>query len=121
MPGRWSTRWVNNPTTVAINAAAAYRLTRLWLRDDLPPLPAARAAIASAAADYENTHQGAEHPLLPLSYCWWCAGFWIAAGVVALASSPLAPLWRPIALALAYSATTGALSDLDERGTGAAE
>ena len=38
-----------------------------------------------------------------------------------LASSPLAPLWRPIALALAYSATTGELSDRNERGTGAAE
>ena len=121
MPGRWSTQWANNPTAVTVNALAAYRLTKLWLHDDLPPLPGLRAAIARRGEHWEEAHDGAEHPLLPLTYCAWCAGFWISAGVTLLASSPLAPLWRPIALALAYSATTGELSDRNERGTGAAE
>jgi hypothetical protein len=107
MPGRWTTRWTQDPVQVAVNAAAAARLTRLWLHDDLPPLPRLRAAIAKGAARYQETHNGAEHPLLPLTYCAWCSGFWVSAAVVALASSPLAPLWRPVALALAYSATTG--------------
>lgn len=102
---------------MAINAAAAYRLTRLWLKDDLPPLPAVRAAIATKAARYEDAHNGAEHPLLPLSYCWWCSGFWISLGVVVLASSPLAPLWRPLAHALAFSTTTGLISRHDQGGT----
>jgi len=107
MPGRWTTRWMNNPVDVAVNAAASARLTRLWLYDDLPPLPRLRALVARGAARYAQTHNGSEHPLLPLTYCAWCSGFWIGAGVVALASSPLAPLWRPVAYALAYSATTG--------------
>jgi hypothetical protein len=107
MPGRWSTRWTHNPLEVAVNSAAASRLTRLWLRDDLPPLPKVRAAIATRAAAYEEAHEGRPHPLMPLTYCAWCSGFWIGAAVIALASSPLAPLWRPVALALAYSATTG--------------
>ncbi len=115
MPGRWSLDWAQNPTALAINAAAAYRLTRLWLTDDLPPLPAVRARIAAAEAAHEDRHDGAEHPLFPLSYCYWCAGFWISAAVTVVASSPLAPLWRPLAVALALSATTGLTSQHDDQ------
>lgn len=93
------------PLWASISVAAAYRLTRLWLKDDLPPLPTVRAAMARRFIAYETAHEGESHPLEPLTYCWWCAGFWFSLTAAILESVPATRrLWRPLALALASSA-----------------
>lgn len=103
------------PLWAAVTVGAAYRLTRLWLKDDLPPLPELRAAMARRFIAHEHAHEGKEHPLLPLTECPWCAGFWISAGAVALELFPVTRRWwRPLALALASSAVVGFLSLHDE-------
>lgn len=40
-----SLAWTASPLWLAVNALAAYRLTRLWVADMLPPLPRVRRAI----------------------------------------------------------------------------
>jgi|SRR5687768_2048078 len=94
-----------SPLWAVVTVMAAYRLTRLWLKDDLPPLPAVRALLGRKVAAYEAEHEGRAHPLEPLTYCWWCAGFWVSLGAVVLESVPATRRWwRPLALALASSA-----------------
>lgn len=106
-------KWTRDALTVAVTAAAAFRLTRLWLRDSLPGVVDVREAAVAALE--ERAPDGEEHPLLPLTYCAWCAGFWISAAVVAVASTPqLAPLWRPLSTVLAVSAVVGVASAHDE-------
>ncbi len=106
-------KWTRDALTLAVTAAAAFRLTRLWLRDDLPGVLHAREAAVEALTS--RVPDGEEHPLLPLTYCAWCAGFWISAAVVAVASTPaLAPLWRPLSTVLAVSAVVGVASAHDE-------
>lgn len=95
-----------NAARVAVQAAAAYRLTRLLQVDSLPPLPAVRSWLITRYPD---------HPLIELVSCPWCLGFWVSAGVVA--ADAMAPkLWRPLALALALSAAVGHLRGLDGDG-----
>lgn len=106
-------KWTRDALTVAVTAAAAYRLTRLWLRDTLPGVVQVREA-AVAALD-ARAPDGEEHVLLPLTYCAGCAGFWISAATVAVASTPkLAPLWRPLSTVLAVSAVVSLASAHDE-------
>lgn len=114
-------RWTRDAVALAVTAGAAYRLTRLWLRDDFPPVVAIRNAVIARLQPAEPDDPpepwapAVEHPLLPLTYCPWCAGFWITAAVVAVASTPaLAPLWKPLSTTLAISAVVGLASAHDE-------
>jgi hypothetical protein len=95
---------MKNPVDLVINSMAAYRLTRLWTRDSLPPLPAVRQHVLDKLDEIQDAkHTTQEHPLAELVHCPWCIGFWISAGVVGAAT--LAPrAWRPLATALAFSA-----------------
>jgi hypothetical protein len=92
-----------NGAHVAVQAAAAYRLTRLLQVDSLPPLPAVRSWLITRYPD---------HPLIELVSCPWCLGFWVSVGVVA-ADAFVPKLWRPLALSLALSAAVGHLRGLD--------
>lgn len=97
--------WAADPLLLLINALAAYRLTRLWTRDSLPPLPQIRQAVLSRWGDKTWTE---------LLVCDWCAGFWISAGVVAVASSPAEGVWLWLAVPLALSAVVGLIATRDE-------
>jgi hypothetical protein len=99
-----NTKWMTSPTALAVNALAAYRLTRLVTRDSLPPLPAVRQHVLDKLDEIQNRRGvTADHPLTELVHCPWCVGFWISVGVVGAAT--LAPrAWRPLATALAFSA-----------------
>lgn len=80
---------------LAVDAAAAYRLTRLVTTDRISdPL---REAIG---------RRWPESRLDVLVNCPWCTGVWVAAGVQA--ASTFAPrAWRPVARALAVAAIAG--------------
>lgn len=100
------------PLWASVTTLAAYRLTRLWLKDDVPPLPALRAAMARRFIAYETAHEGKQHPLEPLTYCWWCAGFWTSLAAAVLESVPVTRRWwRPLALALASSAVVAVAAE----------
>jgi hypothetical protein len=80
---------------------AVFRATRLLQRDDVPPLPAWRAAIMNrhGASVWSN-----------LLDCPWCLSVWVAAGLALLRL--VAPrLARPLIVVLASSAVSGLLSD----------
>lgn len=98
------TKWMRSPAALAVNALAAYRLTRLWTRDSLPPLPAIRQHVLQKLDEIQDAKGSHEaHPLAALVDCPWCIGFWISVGVVGAATlTPRA--WRPLATALAFSA-----------------
>lgn len=108
---RLDTSWIGQPALAAVNALAAYRLTRVWTRDQVPPMPAIRRWLGTKLDAYEDAHHGKPHPLQPLTDCPWCVGFWAALGVVALATLPTRRAWTPLAAALAASAITGHLSE----------
>jgi hypothetical protein len=110
-----SLSWTKSPAALAVAAAASYRLTRLWLTDDFPPVRAVQRPLIAALAKHEERHRGKPHPLAPLLDCPWCVGFWISAGVVLASSVPgLATAWRPISTALALSTAVGFLSKHDQ-------
>lgn len=93
---------------LAVQAAAAYRVTRLLQQDELPPLPALRQRLNQAAAnnDPSTTKGKIKDELLYMFECPWCLGFWVSVAV--LAADAVAPrLWRPLATALALSAAVG--------------
>ncbi len=53
----WDLAWVTHPAWLAVNALAAFRLTRLWVADMLPPLPRIRRYIETrATARWEPEH-----------------------------------------------------------------
>lgn len=119
--------WVSSPVWLIINALMAFRLTRLWIDDSLPPLPRLRAWAdqklikiwdrKTDAPKYE-THDlerwyGAHHPLWSLFTCYWCAGFWISLGVTLAASLIPPTAWTLLAVPLALSALIGLLGRLD--------
>lgn len=67
--------WITSPLWLIINALAAYRLTRLWVEDMLPPLPRVRDRIEQWAdqrhrlsvsnarlADNEDARERGEDP-----------------------------------------------------------
>jgi len=88
---------------LAVQAAAAYRITRLLQEDQLPPLPALRRRMNSAVAQGAGPVAG---ELIYMANCPWCLGFWVSVAV--LLADALAPrLWRPLATALALSALVG--------------
>jgi hypothetical protein len=87
-----------DPTTVALDALASYRLTRLLVSDGIIDRP--RGALM------ERLRRRERHKLVELIECPWCTGFWVALGVVA--ARRLAPsVWDPIARVFAYSAAAG--------------
>jgi hypothetical protein len=97
--------WVSSPIWTLIYALAAFRLTRLWTRDTLPPLPRMREAVQSRWGD---------RAWAELFDCPWCAGFWISLGVVLVSSSPIAPAWQWLAVPLAISAMVGLIAAREE-------
>lgn len=100
--------WLHDPVWLVVNVLCASRLTRLWTRDSLPPLPRVRQYVI----DRLNKGRTSEHPATALVDCSWCVGFWIGAGVVAIMSA--IPHWWPVlAVPLAFSAVTGWLANRD--------
>lgn len=100
--------WLHDPVWLIVNALASYRLTRLWTRDWLPPLPRVRQYVI----DRLNEGRDSEHPGTKLVDCPWCIGFWIGAAVTAIMSAT--PHWWPVvAVPLAFSAVTGQLASRD--------
>lgn len=98
-----------NAVRLVVQAAAAYRITRLVQEDQLPPLPWLRRRMNEvAAADLNDISMGARvrEELIYMVNCPWCLGFWVSVAV--LAADALTPrLWRPLATALALSAAVG--------------
>lgn len=119
-----------NALVLLADTLAAYRLTRLVVVDQLTAEPRdylVRAAYEAAGRRSEMEHQhpelvtsqvpsvwadvavpnDADPPKLAiLTTCPWCAGMWVALGVVAARN--IAPrLWGPLAKALAISACSG--------------
>lgn len=124
--------------TLLVDGLATYRLTRLIVRDDFPPIkklrdwmlrrwPAAdveyatadiddgyvrgtRTAVRALRIENEQYVYGPEHPswIGDLITCPWCAGMYAAAGVVAMHEFVF--WWPWLALVLALSAVAGLLS-----------
>lgn len=88
--------------SVAIDALATYRLTKLLQQDTIPPLPKLR--------DKFMDKFGAT-PWGELATCVWCASIWCGA-LVAIARRVSPRLWDPIAATLAASAVTGITAEL---------
>lgn len=110
--------WVTDPAWLLINTLCAYRLTRLWVHDTLPPLPRLRAWVEARAWKRHTTKTGddtgtvpfyGQPPAVYLVSCAWCAGFWIAAATTAAATLTPTPIWAWIAVPLAISAVVGIL------------
>lgn len=101
---------------LAVDALAAYRLTRLVTRDTITR--PARAAVIAAAYGRGAEHMSAElwedevdgdpHPpaLAKLITCSWCASVWVGAGVM-LARRLFPRAWQPCAYGLACAAVAG--------------
>lgn len=94
-----SLAWVEHPLLLVVNVLAAFRLTRLWISDSLPPLPRLRRYLLRRLGT---------NPLAELVDCPWCAGWWISLGVVLLAST--GSWWSWVAVPLAVSALVGLLA-----------
>jgi len=122
---------------------AAFRLTRLWVDDTLPPLPRMRSAITEWANsrwdDAEDVAQlrdqveappgstprldalrarhmesGNQPAVTYLVTCYWCAGFWIALALVLVAVLVPVAVWAIPVAALALSAITGLLAQFTD-------
>lgn len=83
-----------------MDAIATYRLVRLAQRDHLPPVEHARHRLCTDGPAW----------VAELLDCPWCLSFWVALGVIA-ARRFTPRLWRPLALALTYSAVTGFITE----------
>lgn len=120
--------WTSSPVWLVINALVAYRLTRLWIDDAVPPLPWLRQKINNwinrpvidKNASQEDTEawtakviRYGQHPLDYLMTCYWCAGFWISTAVVFAASLIPSTAWTLLALPFALSAVVGLLGTRD--------
>lgn len=92
--------WVTSPWVFVWTLAAA-RLTRLWTRDSLPPLPAFRQYVAT---------RWGHKAWSELVDCPWCAGFWITVACCAAASTPAEPVLRWVAVPLALSMVASLLA-----------
>ena len=89
---------------LAVQAAAAYRITRLLQEDSLPPLPGLRRKLNERLMREGLT--ALEGELIYMVNCPWCLGFWVSVAVL-LADAVAPRLWRPLATALALSAAVG--------------
>jgi hypothetical protein len=87
-----------DPTRVALDALASYRLTRLLVSDGIADRP--RSALI------DRLNRRGNRKVVELIECPWCTGFWVAVGVVA-ARRIVPRAWDPIARVFAYSAAAG--------------
>lgn len=95
---------MTNLTPALIDAAAAYRITRLLQTDTFPPAALLRGRIDERGGLLAEMYE-----------CPWCLGFWVSVAVVA--ARRLVPhLWGPIACALATSVVVGLMSERDADG-----
>lgn len=117
--------WTTSPMWLIINALTAYRITRLWIDDTLPPLPRVRRYLQDQMErrweklvdgdgkfdrkyyPYTGGYGTGPGPLGNLLDCYWCSGFWISLAVVLAASLLPATVWTLIALPFALSALVG--------------
>lgn len=113
---------------LAVDALAAYRLTRLVTADSITQAPrdALIEATYTAAGRAEDMRSGADaqgwqgvaeaDPDVPklaeLVTCRWCAGMWVSLGIVLVARR--FRWWPPIAQALAMSAAAALLAQLED-------
>lgn len=118
---------------LAIDALAAYRLTKLVVDDDITAEP--RDAVVRSA--YESAGRADQHrqrhpevdsypgawadsvandpdppKIATLVTCPWCSGMWVALGVV-IARRIVPRAWSGLAKVLAFSAITGLLTIAD--------
>lgn len=104
-----------DPVELIVDLLAAYRLTRLATADIISE-PVRQSLVGrfvrsagAAPPEPDRTAQelvdGMDDPpkLARLITCRWCAGIWIAGGVV-LARSVAPRAWEPVAKGLAFSA-----------------
>lgn len=84
---------------LAVDALAAYRLTRLVVEDRIADRPRDALTTRSVFAD-------------DLLSCRWCSGVWVSAVVVA-ARVTCPRVWAPVGRALALSAVAGLLAGLE--------
>jgi hypothetical protein len=116
--------------TLAVDAAAAYRLTRLVTADEITEEPReaiVRTSFRSCGIDVEfvdeetavdvvaryRIENGPPPKLATLVTCRWCAGVWIGFGVIA--ARRLVPrFWSPVADALACAAAAALLAGFEE-------
>ena len=120
--------WINSPVWLIINALVAFRLTRLWIDDMVPPLPRWREKIEDwsnrAITDPDSTTQQTEkwgnqvatygQPIvLYLVKCYWCVGFWVSILVTLAASLTPSAAWTLIALPFALSTVVGLIGTRD--------
>jgi hypothetical protein len=123
--------WISSPLWLIVNVLAAYRLTRLWVADMLPPLPRMRDAVESwaharwAGRDLTGDPRepeayrvwriyGGTPPLAYLVTCAWCSGYWISLAVFLAASLIPTTVWAFLAVPLAFSAVVGLLHQATE-------
>lgn len=93
---------------LAVDALAAYRLTRLITTDTFPPIKAVRDRVVSA-----HEIEGDPDAWAELVQCPWCSGMYVAFAVVLLRLR-MPGLWGWVAKALATSAVVGMVSRLDD-------
>lgn len=115
-----------DPTVLVLDFLATYRLTRLATADVISE-PARHSIVtrllgtrhARPPATPEQTAQelidSIDDPpkLARLITCRWCAGMWIAGGVV-LARAVAPKAWDPIAKGLAFSAGAALLAGFED-------
>jgi hypothetical protein len=92
-----------DPVDLAVDALAAYRLTRLATVDTFPAAASVRDRVSRWA------RRSGRPALDELVHCPWCIGFWISAGVV-LVRAGMPRAWNPLARALAFSAAAGVIA-----------
>ncbi|MCU1498600.1 MAG: hypothetical protein JWM47_2553 [Acidimicrobiales bacterium] len=108
-----------------VDAFAAYRLTRLATADVISE-PFRRSMVgralgwgpeelAAASPTAQEAVDALDHPpkAARLITCRWCAGMWIAGGVVA-ARQVVPGAWAPVARALAVSSVAVLISRLED-------
>ena len=120
--------WTSDPVWLVINALVAYRLTRLWVDDMVPPLPRwrekiedwANRAITNPDSSAEETEKWSaqvalygQPVVLYLVKCYWCVGFWMSILVTLAASLIPSTAWALLALPFALSAVVGLIGTRD--------
>ena len=116
-----------DPIELLVDLLATYRLTRLATADIISE-PARQTAVTrllrgSDVLDESGSDRTAQElveavkdppKLARLITCRWCAGVWIAGGVVV--ARTLAPrVWGPVAKGLAFSSGAALIAGLEDR------
>lgn len=115
-----------DPLELMVDMLATYRLTRLATADvisepvrqslvgrlvDPDEMPATSSGMPTALETVE--HLDNPPKLARLITCRWCAGVWIAGGVV-LARAVAPKLWEPVARGMALSAAAALFAGLED-------